>query len=301
MLAAFGASYLSAWRELARAALAGQSSPAQSYLDLGVGLAGLLAAPCLAAFALVFVQRAPALRVLRSDADPRAPRRRPAPYSLAQQAAVSAFKTCAMLLALGAQLWSSGPGLLAAAERSAEELGQLALRVLGALSVRAACVLLALGALDLLLQQVVRLRRLRMTRRELLDEQRELAGDPFVLAERRARALQQPDELLTPQLYAAKLAQLSAASLVLTGDRRAVALQYAPERAASPVLWLKAEGAQALELVARAYAVGVPLASDSLLADDLSRLLPMQPIPAALHGRVAQLMAAAARAPEVQR
>ena len=75
---------------------------------------------------------------------------------------------------------------------------------------------------------------------------------------------------------------------------------YAPERAASPVLWLKAEGAQAVELLARAYAMGVPLASDSLLADDLFRLAPLQAIPAAAHARVAQLMAAASGASGVK-
>ena len=256
---------------------------------------------------MVVLQRAPSLRLLSSNTDPhtdpRAPggsRQRPAPYGRAQQSAVTAFKWSVMGVALGALLWDSAPGLLVAAERSAAELGALAVHALGALSVRAAWVLFGLGALDLLLQQALRLRRLRMTRRELLDEQRELVGDPWILAERRARALQQPDELLTPQLYAAKLAQLRAASLVLTGEGRAVALQYAPERAASPVLWLKAEGAQAVELLARAYAMGVPLASDSLLADDLFRLAPLQAIPAAAHARVAQLMAAASGASGVK-
>ena len=52
-----------------------------------------------------------------------------------------------------------------------------------------------------------------------------------------------------------------------------------------------------VELVARAYAVGVPLASDNLLADDLFRLAPLAPIPVAAHARVAQLMAAAGAAP----
>ena len=184
----------------------------------------------------------------------------------------------------------------AAHERSAEGLWALSRRALSGLLLRAFWTLLLLGAFDLLAQQWVRLRRLRMTRREVQDEQRELSGDPLVMAERRARALAAPTELLTPQLYAAKLAQLSAAALVLTGEGRAVALHYVPERMSVPVLWLKAEGAQAVELVARAYAVGVPLASDNLLADDLFRLEPMQPIPASVHARVAQLMAAGAGA-----
>jgi len=206
------------------------------------------------------------------------------------------LKWLVMALALGTLLSDSLPGLIAAHERSAHELWTLSLRVLRGLALRAFWALLLLGAFDLLAQQWVRMRRLRMTRREVLDEQRELSGDPAVMAERRARALSEPAELLTPQLYAAKLAQLSAASLVLTGEARALALQYAPERMPAPVLWLKAEGAQAVELLARAYALGVPLASDSLLADDLYRLELMQPIPASFHPRVAQLMAAGAGA-----
>jgi type III secretion system FlhB-like substrate exporter len=294
-LGSLGTASLSAWRELAQAALSGQRTLAVSghaLPRLGSALIALIGAPCAAALLLLLLQRAPSLRLLRSDADPRAPRRRPPAYGLRLQAAVTTFKWSAMACALGALLWDSLPGLLSAHERTPDELLSLAGRVLQALCLRAVWVLLALGALDLLVQQSARLRRLRMTRRELLDEQRELVGDPFMLAERRARALQQPDELLTPQLYAAKLAQLSAASLVLTGDGRALALYYAPERATAPVLWLKAEGAQALELVARAYALGVPLASDSLLADDLFRLAPMQAIPGSAHARVAQLMAA---------
>lgn len=248
----------------------------------------------MAAGVVLALQRAPGLRTLNAaDADPRAPRRRPPPYTRGQQACVTLLKWLVLSLALGSLLWDSLPGLLDAHARSAQTLWSLALHALRGVAWRAIWTLLLLGGLDLALQQALRLRRLRMTRREVMDEQRELAGDPFILSERRARSLAGP-ELLTPQLYAAKLAQLSAAALVLTGEGRAVALHYAPERMTAPVLWLKAEGSQALELVARAYAVGVPLASDNLLAEELYRLEPMQPIPAAMHARVAQLMAAEA-------
>jgi flagellar biosynthesis protein FlhB len=296
VLAAQGGALADAFSQLMRGALSGQL-PMESLRALGRALAWLLCAPAAAALALLVLQRAPALRFLRSDADPRAPSQRPRPYGHALSACVTALKLGVLLLALGALLAGSAPGLLAAGQRSAAELLALLPRVLGALALRAAWVLLALGALDLLAQQAVRLSRLRMTRRELLDEQRELVGDPFILGERRARARELPDEQLTPQLYAAKLSQLSAATLVLTGEGRALALQYAPERASPPVLWLKAEGREAVELVARAYAMGVPLASDSVLADDLYRLAPLAPIPAAAHVRVAQLMAASVRDP----
>jgi flagellar biosynthetic protein FlhB len=297
-LGTWGVTLFAVWKDLAHDAFSLELSLTQSIArlrELGALLAVLLAMPLLAAFALVVLQRAPSLRMFNSDADPRAPRRRPAPYGRVQQATVTVLKWLVMALVLGSLLSDSLPGLIAAYERSADALWTLSLRVLRGLLLRAFWALLLLGAFDLLAQQWVRMRRLRMTRREVLDEQRELSGDPTVMAERRARALSEPAQLLTPQLYAAKLAQLSAASLVLTGEGRALALQYAPERMLAPVLWLKAEGSQAVELLARAYAVGVPLASDGLLADDLYRLELMQPIPAAFHARVAQLMAGSQR------
>jgi len=296
VLGAQGGALVAAWQALARAALSGQLSPS-ALRALSTPLAWLLCAPAGAALGVLALQRAPALRMWRTDADPRTPRRRPAAYGRGLSLLVTLLKAGLMLLALGGLLSGSLPGLLAAGERSAAELWSLLPRVLHALALRAIWVLCALGVLDLLAQQALRLARLRMTRREVLEEQRELVGDPWISAERRARAHEPPDARRPPQLYAARLAQLSAAALVLTGEGRVVALQYAPERQRAPVLWLKAEGTQALELVARAYAVGVPLASDAPLADDLYRLAPLAPIPAAAHARVAQLMAAAGRGP----
>jgi flagellar biosynthesis protein FlhB len=146
-------------------------------------------------------------------------------------------------------------------------------------------VLLALGALELVLQQLERLRRLRMTRREVVEEQREQESNPRLHSERRARAAAVSGNT-----------SLAGASIVLTGQGRVLALRYRPEHDAAPVLWCKAEGAHAVRLLAEAYALGLPLASDAVLTGDLYRLAPGQAIPAAAHSRIAKLWVEASRA-----
>jgi type III secretory pathway component EscU len=148
-------------------------------------------------------------------------------------------------------------------------------------------VCLVLGGLELLVQHVARLRRLRMTRHALQAEQRELAGDPRMMSERRARVH------LSPQLAASDLVQLSAAAVVITGTACVVALEYTPELGV-PRVWLSAEGPQALELLSRAYSLQLPIFSDELLATALSRTPLRAAIPAEWHTRVAQLLVASA-------
>jgi type III secretory pathway component EscU len=184
-------------------------------------------------------------------------------------------------------LYESAAGLLTAYQRDARELMPLLLHAARTLSLRAALALIVLGLADLGVQQLLRLRRLRMTRRQLLDEQREAAGDPQQRNERRARS----SSAFDPQLKAALQAQLSTASLVLTGAGRVVAVRAPKEQGAAQLLWLRAEGVNALELVASAYAQGLPIATDDALTAELFRLPVQQAIPDSASARVAELLA----------
>jgi flagellar biosynthetic protein FlhB len=137
-----------------------------------------------------------------------------------------------------------------------------------------------LGAAELAVQYIARMQRLRMTRRQVQEEQRELAADPRLLSERRSRAAQ------APQLAAADLSQLKAAALVITGAGCVVAVEYTPEHGV-PRVWLSAQGTLALELLSRAYNLDLPILSDELLASALAPLPLRAAVPAEFHKRVA--------------
>lgn len=232
------------------------------------------------ALLLITAQRALTWRIWQTQHDTRAARAfAPGQLSWPWALGMTLFKLALLGWVLIAPLHESAPGVLASFQRTPAELLALWGRVALVLAERAALALLVLGALELAVQQLERLRRLRMTRREVIDELRELAPDQRLLRELRLRTD-------TPA------AELEQASLLLTGAGRAVALRYDALRDSAPVLCSKAEALGALHLLARGYVLGLPLASDELLTSDLYRLEPGQPIPAGAYERVAKLLAA---------
>lgn len=262
-----GGAALSAWSQAAKRAFSGQPlEPAAGWAAWQL-FARWLVVPGACALTALVLQRAVVFRLGRVAAAQSGPAAVPLLFGYVRLA----------LLAVGlcASLQGSLPGVLAAWQLDATELLRVIARVMQMLSLRAALLLLALGLGDLTVQQILRLRRLRMTRREWQDEQREQAGDPRLSAERRTRTRASP------------ALQLSAATLVLTGPGLAVALRYVPGEQTAPVLWQRASGSAAVELVGRAYAQRAPLATDDTLALELFRLEVLSAIPASLHARVA--------------
>jgi flagellar biosynthetic protein FlhB len=195
------------------------------------------------------------------------------------------------LIKLGVLSWvllegmrGSLPGLLDV--RDPSELLQLALRLGRSMGLRAVVALALLGGIDLLFQHWRRARRLRMSRRELQEEQRESEGDPRWLGERRARS-----QALWSQAW---LAELEAASLVIAASDRALALRYRPGIDAAPSLWVKGQGLSCERLLEHARSLDLPVHIDEALAHDLYRLEPSEIIPEATQQRVAALFARSA-------
>lgn len=97
----------------------------------------------------------------------------------------------AMLTVLGAVAWltlaESARGVLALSASEPAVAARDLLALFGALAARLVVAGLALGALDYLQRRVRHAHGLRMTPRELRDEQREQYGDPSVRAERARR------------------------------------------------------------------------------------------------------------------
>lgn len=244
----------------------------------------LLVMSALAVLLCVLAQRAPTLRAAPDSGAHEEGRGRPG-HGRLLQGLLALGKLLVLAASLFALVYDGLQGWLATHARSAGELLAITGRVLPAMFTRAAWVCLLLGGVELAVQYVARMQRLRMTRRQVQDEQRELAADPRMSSERRSRAA------LSPQLAAADLTQLSAASLVITGASCVVALEYAPEHGV-PRVWLSAQGPHALELLSRAYSLDLPIVSDELLASALSRLPLRAAVPAEFHALVAKHLAA---------
>jgi flagellar biosynthesis protein FlhB len=281
--------FVRAWSDWARGLFAGHATWQASLVnELFWPVSLLMLVPYLSVVAVTIVQRGATWRLWQND-----PARGNEPPGAGGRSPLLAaggrlLKLVVLAAVLAPELVRSFPGIVDGFARDAPELLPLLVRFLRVLCLRAGLTLVVLGALDLIVQQLARLARLRMSRREWLDEQRDEVGDPRWRGERRSRAAVLANERGMPDA-----AQLEAASLVVTGAARAVALRYRPGHDEVPVVWLKADGQAAVALVGRAYSLGLPLETDPWLAGELYRVELMQPIPEPTHARVAALLVAA--------
>ncbi len=194
----------------------------------------------------------------------------------------SLLKLALLVGVLAHALYRSVPGVFDSWQRAPGELAAIVGLLARALLWRAVLALALVGAIEFVLQLWRRRRRLRMSTRELRDEQRASEGDPHLRAERRRRAA-----ALTA---AATLQELDRAALVVHGAQgRLVALRFDAEHDAAPVLWLKAEGELALRVLARAAEHGLPCHDDAALCEQLFRLEISQSAPEGTHVKLAQL------------
>ncbi len=149
---------------------------------------------------------------------------------------------------------------------------------------RIAVAMFVLGLVDLAFQRWQHERELRMTRKEAEQETKELEGDPHV--KRRIRQVQRP---LAMQRM---MREVPEAEVIVTNPTTyAVALRYAPQTMAAPVVIAKG-----MRLVAgRIREIGqqnnVPIVQNPELARTLYRTLDVgQPIPEVLFQAVAEVL-----------
>jgi flagellar biosynthesis protein FlhB len=136
---------------------------------------------------------------------------------------------------------------------------------------------LAIAAVDVVVTRMLWMRRLRMTKEEVIRERRENHGDPQIKAAR-DRAFEQ---------LLAGLTNLEEATLVVADGRRtACALRFVEGTDAAPVVI--AIGA---ELEAKARALNIPIEIDRELSRELTTLDVGRAIPERLYDPVAELLA----------
>ncbi|MEL6582725.1 MAG: flagellar type III secretion system protein FlhB [Pseudomonadota bacterium] len=194
-------------------------------------------------------------------------------------------KTLAKFTLIGAGLtwiaWGSFHDILqslyASAGQLTAKLGELLMRMLAVVTGIAFCI----GALDMLWQRYKHEADLRMTHKEVRDEQKEAEGDPFLKAQRRRRG----EEIATNRM----ISDMADASVVIVNPTHyAVALRWRFGDRGAPVCLAKGTDEVAARIRARAAECGIPIRYDPPTARALHATVKLgQEIPEDLYRAVA--------------
>lgn len=167
----------------------------------------------------------------------------------------SAVKLCLVSFALGLFLNSHLPRILAAVGAPAGAAMVVLLELMRDFLVIVLIMALCLGLIDYLWQRMRLLKRLRMSRQELIEEHKDSEGDPHVKAQRRQRGRQIAMNRM--------LADVPKADVVIVNPSHyAVALQWKRGSGKAPVCLAKGVDEMAARIRAAAAEAGVPLHSD---------------------------------------
>lgn len=177
------------------------------------------------------------------------------------------------------------PGFLLLPNQSVESGAQSVGDALVALLEKAAVILLLVGLFDFARQRSKLSKKLRMSKQEIRQEQKDLEGNPHIKA--RLRRLQR--EFLRRRM----MSQVPKASVVITNPTHyAVALLYKPEDNPAPVVVAKGVDHIALRIRAVAEEHGVPLVENPPLAQALFKSAEIgSEIPPNLYRAVAEILA----------
>ncbi len=150
---------------------------------------------------------------------------------------------------------------------------------------KAAMILLTLGAWDYFRQRRNLLRKLRMTRQEVRQEQKDLEGNPLIKA--RFRRLQR--EMMRRRM----MSRVPKSSVVITNPTHyAVALEYQLETMRAPVVAAKGQNYMADRIRRVAEQHGIPIVENPPLAQALYKSCEVgSEIPVALYRAVAEILA----------
>lgn len=174
---------------------------------------------------------------------------------------------------------------LALIDRDAAYSAGLIWRVMGGLGLRVGLLFVALALLDYLFQRREHWKNLRMTRREVKDELKQLEGDPLIHSRIRER-----QRLLAQQRM---LGEVPTADVVITNPTAiAVALRYRAERDPAPRLVAKGAGTIARRIREIAEEHRIMLVENPPIARMLWKTTELnEAIPVELYQAVAEILA----------
>ncbi|NKE43295.1 EscU/YscU/HrcU family type III secretion system export apparatus switch protein [Roseomonas frigidaquae] len=203
------------------------------------------------------------------------------------QAAEELLRTMVKLGGVGLALWWQAEdvaSIMAALSHGVEDLtGSLATRI-GGLLTAALAALAGIAAFDLLWTRLRHARRMRMTREDVKDENKQAEGDPHL----RARRMQ----IMRSRSRRRTLAAVAKATVVVTNPTHyAVALAYERGRDAAPRVVARGVDELAARMRRAAEDAGVPIIPNPPLARALYRLPEEAQIPAEHFKAVAEIIA----------
>lgn len=180
--------------------------------------------------------------------------------------AKSTTKLVIISVCLGVFAMSELPRALASMALEPEQVTALALEVAMEFLAVVVLLLLVLGGVDILWQQAEHMRKNRMSRKELSDEQKDSEGDPHLKSRRRSKAM----EIATNQM----LAEVPKADVVIVNPTHyAVALKWDRSEGGAPVCVAKGVDEIAFRIREAAIEAGVPLRQDPPTARVLHRMV----------------------------
>ena len=196
----------------------------------------------------------------------------------------SLVKVGVVAAALGTLLWPVAPAIMAAGRLGAGPLLALVADLVARTLVVLAVVAGVVAAVDWLHQRFDFLRRMRMSRQEIRDEQKQSDGDPHVKQRLRALRLERTRRRM--------IADVPRSTVVIVNPTHfAVALRYVAGETAAPEV--VAKGVDTLALTIRAIAAknGVPIIDNPPLARALHAACEIGAlIPAAYYQAVAEII-----------
>lgn len=143
------------------------------------------------------------------------------------------------------------------------------------------------GVIDVLVQDWLFKRDMKMTKSEHKRERRDAEGDPAILQQRRKQRREM-------QAYATKTGLMNASLLVGAPDGWTVGIRYVRGETPVPMIACRASPTQSRTMITEALLTDIPVIRDTGLADAIARSARTgEPVPEKMFQRVADLLVAA--------
>jgi len=195
------------------------------------------------------------------------------------------FKILVIAAVALASLYAERMAILGLAELAVAQIAAYLVQILFWTALKVGVALLILAVLEYAFQRWKHEQDLKMTSQEIREEMKNLEGNPEVAARRKAVQRQ----LAMNRVSSA----VPKADVVITNPTElAVAIQYAPEKMAAPIVVAKGAGVVAQRIRRLALEHGVPIVERKPLAQALYREVDLdRPIPEDKYAAVAEVLA----------
>ncbi len=197
--------------------------------------------------------------------------------------AKTVFKILLTAAVAGSVLWAAREDIIRLIAKPPDLAAAFAFGLILEIGLKIGLVFLILGGADFFLQRFLHRQDMKMTKREVTEENRETEGNPLVKAQRRA----QHREILSQSPAAAVR---EADVVVVDPPRVAVALKYERGKTTAPIVTAKGADLMVEKMLDIAAGAGVPVQTDIQLARALYELEVEREIPEELYEAVAVVL-----------